>query len=80
MTIKSKKLKVLIVGREAEAQASNAVISVRGDNAMSSFKYLGSMFTSDNTLDAEINHRLASAKGPFYSCKRPKCGLPEPCL
>ena len=70
----AKKPKVLIVGRDAEAQASNAVITIRGDNleVVSSFKYLGSMFAFDNTLDAEINHRLASAKVAFLRLQKAK--------
>ena len=74
LTISFKKAKVLIVGRDAEAQASNAVNTVRGDNleVVSSFKHVGSMFTSDNTLDAEINHRLASAKVAFLRLQKAK--------
>ena len=36
---------------------------MRGDTleVVHNFKYLGSNFTSDGTLDAEINHRTASA-------------------
>ena len=50
------------MGRDAEAQASNAVITVRDDylEVVSSFKNPDSMFTSDNTLDAAISHKLAS--------------------
>ena len=49
-----------MVGRDAEAQASTDVVTVRGNNleVASSFKYLSSMltknFTSDNTLQSSV--------------------------
>ena len=58
LTISTKKTKVLVVGRNAAAQAADSVITLRGDplEVVSHFKYLGSVFTSDCTLDAEITH------------------------
>ena len=57
-TISTKKTKVLVVGRNAAAQAAESVITLRGDQleVVSQFKYLGSVFNSDCTLDAEITH------------------------
>ena len=62
LTISTQKTKVLVVGRDAEQQAANAIISIRGDKleVVSPFKYLGSIFTSDGTIDAEVAHRIAA--------------------
>ncbi|KAL3147528.1 hypothetical protein ABBQ38_014582 [Trebouxia sp. C0009 RCD-2024] len=53
--ISLKKTKVLVVSRNAEVQKLNATITIRGDTleVVSEVKYLGSIFTSDSTLDAE---------------------------
>ena len=58
LTISTKKTKVLVVGRNAAAQAADSVITLRGDQleVVSQLKYLGSIFNSDCTLDAEITH------------------------
>ena len=66
-----KPYKVLIVGRDATAQAANLNITIRGDSIelVPEFKYLGSMFNSDNTLVAEINHRVASAGFAWHQLK-----------
>ena len=45
--------------RNAAAQAADSVITLRGDQlevVVSHFKYLGSVLTSDCTLDSEITH------------------------
>lgn len=58
LTISTKKTKVLVVGMNAAAQAAESVITLRGDQleVVSQFEYLGSVFNSDCTLDAEITH------------------------
>lgn len=65
---------MLIVGRDAETQAANAEIVVWGDKleVVSPFKYLGCLITSDNTLDAEIVHKIASANVAFLHLGRAK--------
>ena len=72
LTISTKKTKVLGVGRNAAAQAADSVITLRGDplEVVSHFKYLGSVFTSDCTLDAEITHRVAAANSAFQQLRR----------
>ena len=72
LTISTKKTKVLVVGRNAAAQAAESVITLRGDQleVVSQFKYLGSVFTSDCTLDAEITHRVAAANSAFQHFRR----------
>ena len=72
LTISTKKAKVLVVGRNAAAQAADSVITLRGDplEVVSHFKYLGSVFTSDCTLDAEITHRVAAANSAFQQLRR----------
>ena len=74
LTISTKKTKVLVVGRDAEAQTPSATITIRGDTleVVSAFKYLGSIFTSDGTLDAEIAHRVASASSAFARLRQAK--------
>lgn len=57
--------KVLVVGREPEALASNAVITVSRDKLEMVLKYLGSIFTPDSILDAEIIHRTATVDVAF---------------
>ena len=49
-------------------------IQVRGDTleVVHKFKYLGSIFMSDGTLDAEINHRIASAGIAWHQLKSGK--------
>jgi len=72
LTISTKKTKVLVVGRNAAAQTADSVITLRGDQieVVSHFKYLGSVFTSDCTLDAEITHRVAAANSAFQQLRR----------
>ena len=72
LTISTKKTKVLVVGRNAAAQAADSVIMLRGEQleVVSQFKYLGSIFTSDCTLDAEITHRVAAANSAFQQLRR----------
>jgi len=72
LTISTKKTKVLVVGRNAAAQAADSVITMRGDplEVVSHFKYLGSVFTSDCTLDVEITHRVAAANSAFQQLRR----------
>ncbi len=72
LTISTKKTKVLVVGRNAAAQAAESVITLQGDQleVVSQFKYLGSVFTSDCTLDAEITHRVAAANSAFQHFRR----------
>ncbi|KAA6417645.1 MAG: hypothetical protein FRX49_12437 [Trebouxia sp. A1-2] len=69
LTISTKNTKVLVVGRNAAAQAAESIITLRGDQleVVSQFKYLGSVFTSDCTLDAEMTHRM--------NCLRRICGI-----
>lgn len=68
------------MGRNAEAQASDAVITVRGDNweVVSSFECNGSMFTSNSTLDAGVTTDLPALELRSKGCKRPRFGPPEP--
>ena len=72
VTISTKKTKVLVVGRNAAAQAAESVITLRGDRleVVSQFKYLGSVFNSDCTLDAEITHRVTAANSAFQQLRR----------
>ncbi len=72
LTISTKKTKVLVVGRNAAAQAADSVITLRGDQleVVSQFKYLGSVFTSDCMLDVEITHRVAAASSAFQQLRR----------
>ena len=72
LTISTKKTKVLVVGRNAAAQAADSVIMLRGDQleVFSQFKYLGSVFNSDCTLDAEITHRGTAANSAFQQLRR----------
>ena len=74
LTISTHKTKVLVVGRDAEQQAANVNISKRGDKleVVSSFKYLGSIFTSDATIDAEVRHRIAAANIAFVCLRKAK--------
>ena len=39
---------------------------------VSSFKYLGSIFTSDGTIDAEVAHRIAAASIAFVRLRKAK--------
>ena len=50
------------MGRDVTAQAANLNTTVWGDNieVAPQFYYLGSIFWSDNTMGAEINHRVAT--------------------
>lgn len=45
---------------------------LRGDQleVVSHFKYLGSVFSSDCTLNAEITHRVAAANSAFQQLRR----------
>ena len=59
---------------KASIEAANAIISLRGDKLefVSSFKYLGSIFTSDGTIDAEVAHRIAAANIAFVRLRKAK--------
>ena len=71
LTISIKKTKVLVVGRDAAAQNAEPVIMMRGEQLeVSQFKYLGSIFTSDCTLDAKITHRVVAANSAFQQLRR----------
>ena len=73
LTISTKKTKVLVVSRpDVAVQSPNIVIRGEKLEVVSQFKYLGSIFTSDNTLDAEIASRIASANGAFARLHRAK--------
>ena len=58
--------------RDAAAQNAEPVIMMRGEQLelVSQFKYLGSIFTSDCTLDAEITHRVVAANSAFQQLRR----------
>ena len=72
LTMSTKKTKGLVVGRDAAAQNAEPVIMMRGEQleVVSQFKYLGSIFTSDCTLDAEITHRVVAANSAFQQLRR----------
>jgi len=72
LTISAKKTKVLVVGRNVAAQAAESVITLREDQleVVSQFKYLGSVFNSDCTLDTEITHRVTAANSAFQQLRR----------
>ena len=63
--------KLMVVGRDAQTQAANLSIQVRGDplEVVHKFKHLGSNFTSDGTPDAELNHRIANAAIAWHQLK-----------
>ena len=82
LTISTKKTKVLVVGKDAAEQSTNAVITIRGEvlEVVSHFKYLGSMFTSDGMLDTEIAHRVAVVQVmPLPGSIKQKSGHQKPC-
>jgi len=62
-------------------QAADSLIMLRRDQleVVSHYKYLGSVFTSDCTLDTEITHKVAAAKSAFQQLRRGPPGL-WPCL
>ena len=62
------------MGRDATAQAANLNIVIRGDiiQVVPQFRYLGSIFSSDNTFDVDINHRMASAGFAWHHEKAAK--------
>ena len=63
---------MLVVGRDAAAQKFEPIIVIRGEQleVASQFNYLGSIFTSDCTLDAEVTHRVGAANGAFQQLRR----------
>lgn len=71
LTVCSAKTKLLVVGRDADAQAAHLNITLRSDRleVVFKFKYLGSMTTSDNTLEAEVSHRIASTGFAWHQLK-----------
>ena len=72
LTISIKNTNVLVVGRNAAAQAADSVITLRGDQLemVSHFRYLGRVLTSDCTLDAEIRHQVSAANSAFQQLRR----------
>ena len=63
---------LLVIGRKDAAQAADLVITLRGDQleVVSQFEYLGSIFTSDCTLDAEVKHRVAAGNSAFQQLRQ----------
>lgn len=59
LTISTQKTEVLVLGRDAALQTAEPVIVLRGEQleVVSHCKYLGSISTSDGTLDAEMTHK-----------------------
>lgn len=75
LTTRTKKTKVLAVGRRAEVQVSNAVITIWEATleAVSGTKSLSSIYiASGGTLDAEVANRVASASGAFARLRQAK--------
>ena len=74
LTVSTSKTKILVIERDSDTQAATLDIKLRGDNleVVSKFKYLGSIFTSDGCLDAEIGHRLVSAGVAWHQLKARK--------
>ncbi len=72
LTISTKKTKVLVVGRNAAAQAADSVIMLREDQleVVSQFEYLGNVFNLNCTLDAEITHQVTAATSAFQQLRR----------
>ena len=73
LTVNTAKTKIFI-SRDTQTQVANLSIQVRDDTleVVHKFKYLGSIFMSDGTLDAEINHRIASAGIAWHQLKSGK--------
>ena len=67
---------MLVVGRNAAAQAADLVITLRGDQleVVSQLENLGSVFNLDCTLDPEITRRIAAAKSAFQQIRRASIG------
>ena len=74
LTISTQKTKVLVVGRDGEQRAANVNISIQGARleVVFSFKYLGSIFTSDATIDVEVRHGIAAATVAFVRLRKAK--------
>ena len=74
LTISTAKTNLLVIGRDAQTQAANLSIQVHGDTleVVHRFKCLGSIFMSDDTLDAEINLEIASAGIAWHQLKSGK--------
>ena len=65
----------LCTGDLQSAQRSEGIEAQRSEGSegievVSHVKYLGSVFTSDCTLDAEITHRVAAASSAFQQLRR----------
>ena len=62
------KTKILVVAK-TEQELPVVVLDGQQVEVVDKFTCLGSVFTSDNTLDAEISHRLSRAGGAFASLR-----------
>ena len=71
LTVSTQKTKILLVGKDAETYASNLHVLVCGTEleVVSEFKYLGSVFSADNTVDREVNSRIAKAGYAWHTLK-----------
>ena len=69
--VSTQKTKVLVVGKDAEMHAGNLHIIVRGTEleVVTDFQYLGSIFSADNTVDKEVNNRIAKAGYAWHTLK-----------
>ena len=74
LTVSTSKTKILVIGRDSDTQTATLHIKLRDDSleVVSKFKYLGSIFTPDGCLDAEISHRLVSAGIAWHQLKARK--------
>ena len=71
LTVSTQNTKVLVLGKYAEMHAGSLHIPDRSNQleTIIEFQYLGSIFTADNTIDTEVNHRIAKAGYAWHTLK-----------
>ena len=71
LTVSTQKTKILVVGKDAGTHANNLHVLVRDTEleVVSEFKYLGSIFSADNTVDKEVSSRIAKAGYAWHTLK-----------
>jgi len=70
MAVSIEKSKALVVSRSSDIELPIIIIDGQQMEVVEKCTYLGSIFTSDNSLDAEISHRISRAAGTFASFRR----------
>ena len=74
MSVSVKKSKLMVVSRDKDVQVPTVTIDGSPLEVVDSFVCLGSKFTRDNSIEAEVSFRISRACAAFANLKQVFCG------